>query len=78
MTRCLTAAVLAVALLAVVVGYRRGREMAEPEDVPPPDPYLAALVSEPLADALREHVAWRRWPSSDCPECIAAEAAGLR
>jgi len=77
MTRCLTAAVLAVALLAVL-GYRRGREMAEPEDVLAADPYLAALVSEPLADALREHVAWRRWPSSDCPECIAAEAAGLR
>jgi len=43
MTRCLTAAVLAAALLAVVVGYRRGREMAEPEDVLSPDPYLEVL-----------------------------------
>jgi len=81
MTRCLTAAVLAAALLAVAgvaLGYRRGREMAEPEDVLAADPYLAELVAEPLTDSLREHVAWRRWPSSDCPECIAAEAAGLR
>ena len=42
MTRCLTAAVLAAALLAVL-GYRRGREMAEPEDVLSPDPYLEVL-----------------------------------
>jgi|GEM_PF-6843858 len=44
MTRCLTAAVLAVALLAgVALGYRRGREMAEPEDVLATDPYLEGL-----------------------------------
>jgi len=46
MTRCLTAAVLAAALLAVAgvaLGYRRGREMAEPEDVLSPDPYLEGL-----------------------------------
>jgi len=88
MTRCLTAAVLAAALLAVL-GYRRGREMAEPEDVLPPDPYLARVVAECRAAegvvvwqdarlALIEHVATRRWRSPYCPECLAAEAAGLR
>lgn len=57
MTRCLTAAVLAAALLAVVgvvVGYRRGREVpwaySEDDDgIQPADPWIVGLVGEPCA-----------------------------
>jgi len=53
MTRCLTAAVLAAALLAVL-GYRRGREMAEPEDVPTIS--LGGLVRFQWHDSVSEGV----------------------
>jgi len=83
MTRCLTAAVLAAALLAVAgvaLGYRRGREMAEPEDVLPADPYLASLqlpVSVTFNHPVR-HYGVSLSHSRQCPECLEAEAAGLR
>ena len=35
-------------------------------------------VGEALTDELRRHVASRRWSSSDCAECVAADATGIR
>lgn len=39
---------------------------------------LGYLVGEALADHLHLHVASRRWSSSDCAECVAADATGIR
>jgi len=57
MTRCLTAAVLAVALLAVVgvlVGFRRGREVPWAEEVPTVS--LGGLVRFRWPDSVSEGV----------------------
>lgn len=39
---------------------------------------LGYSIGDALRSHLRSHVASRRWSSSDCAECVAAEAAGIR